>query len=42
MLTLGDGNSVHQLEFETLHTYGTQKTSIELDVTLRFGERDSS
>lgn len=33
---------VHQLEFETLHTYGTDKRSIELDVTLRFGERTVS
>ena len=33
---------VHQLEFETLHTYGTHKTNIELDVTLRFGERTVS
>lgn len=33
---------MHQLEFETLHTYGTHKRSIELDVTLRFGERTVS
>jgi hypothetical protein len=33
---------VHRLEFETLHTYGTHKTNIELDVTLRFGERTVS
>ena len=33
---------VHRLEFETLHNYGTHKTSIELDVTLRFGKRTVS
>lgn len=33
---------VHQLEFETLHSYGPDKRSIELDVTLRFGERTVS
>src|SRR5215471_11139569 len=33
---------VHQLEFETLHAYGTRKTSIELDVTLRLGGRTVS
>jgi hypothetical protein len=33
---------VYQLDFETFHTYGTQKRSIEVDVTLRFGERTVS
>jgi len=31
---------VHQLEFETLHNYGTHKTSIELDVTLSFWQAE--
>ena len=35
-------SQVHQLEFETLHTYGTHKTNIELDVMLRLGERTVS
>lgn len=31
--------SVHQLEFDTLYNYGAEKESIEVRVTLRFGER---
>jgi predicted aspartyl protease len=30
---------VHLLEFDTLHDYGADKESIEISVTLRFGER---
>jgi len=30
---------VYQLEFDTLYDYGTNKKSIEISVTLRFGER---
>lgn len=30
---------MHLLEFDTLHTYGTDKESIELSVTLRSGDR---
>jgi hypothetical protein len=33
---------VHLLEFDTLHDYGTDKASIEVPVTLRFGERTVS
>jgi hypothetical protein len=29
---------VHQLGFETLHAYGTDKDGIELPVTLRYGQ----
>jgi voltage-gated potassium channel Kch len=29
---------VHQLDFETLYTYGAGKTGIEVEVTLRFGQ----
>jgi len=33
---------VHLLEFDTLHDYGPDKDSIEISVTLRFGERTVS
>jgi len=33
---------VHLLEFETLHSYGADKGSIEVPVTLRFGDRTVS
>lgn len=33
---------MHLLEFETLHSYGTDKRSIEVPVTLRFGDRTVS
>ena len=33
---------MHLLEFDTLHDYGTDKESIEISVTLRFGERTVS
>ena len=33
---------MHLLEFDTLHDYGPDKDSIEISVTLRFGERTVS
>lgn len=33
---------MHLVEFDTLHDYGTDKASIEVPVTLRFGERTVS
>ena len=33
---------MHLLEFDTLHDYGPEKDSIEISVTLRFGERTVS
>ena len=33
---------MHQLEFDTLYDYGTDKASIEISVALRFGERTVS
>ena len=29
---------MHQLDFDTLHTYGTDKESVEVPVTLRLGQ----
>lgn len=33
---------MHLLEFDAIHDYGTDKASIEVPVTLRFGERTVS
>jgi hypothetical protein len=38
MPTWVDGSGVHQLDFEKLHTYGTDKEGIEVPVTLHFGQ----
>jgi hypothetical protein len=35
-------NSVHLLEFETLHNYGSEKDHIEVPVTLRSGKESVS